>query len=90
MITVFGDNVLLKKIKKEDEQVTKSGLIVAVSDFDMELPRAEVIGKGSTVPDYIEIGDTILHAHNLGAEVTDDDGQEYIIMIHQAIHGKVS
>jgi len=89
MIQTLGDHVLIKKDKVEDdEKTTTYGLYIATSDFEQELPRGIVMSKGAGVPDTIEVGDHVVFATNIGAEV-EEDGEEYLIMVYQYLYGKV-
>jgi len=86
MIEAYGENVIAKKVEKEDEETTKSGLIL-VSDFDEDLPRAIIASKGPDVPEWVNIGDKIVF-HGQFAATIESDGEEFVSLNYKTIYGR--
>lgn len=86
MIEAFGENVVMKAVKKEDEETTKSGIIL-VSDFDTELPRAEIIHKGPDVAEWVNIGDIVIYSEQYTVVVKSND-EEYVVAPYKILYGK--
>ena len=91
-LRAWGDNVLLKKEKKEPTS-TKSGILMG-HDRRIELARGEVlhIGQGTLLPNGqlipidLEIGDRVVFHSDIENKLT-EDGEEYCIVSRKAIIG---
>jgi chaperonin GroES len=93
MIKPIGDMVLVKKAKDE-EKVTKSGIVLAGFTSDSGPSEGEVIAVGPGERNYytgelvkldlIEVGTKILFPQHAGTEV-EDDGDKYILLSYKNI-----
>jgi len=88
MIQAIGTYVVIKEIKEEKEETTKSGLYIASSEIDRSVPRGIVMSTGHEVPENIKEGDTVLFAPHSGVEFTENE-QDYLVVVWNALYGKV-
>lgn len=83
---LYGNRVAIKPIV-DDEEKTKSGIILANKKGKKKLiGMVHYVGTGMILPDgtkmpvEVPIGATVLYKQYAGVSVSEDDGEEYLIL----------
>ena len=83
-----NDKIVVKKINKEDEHITESGLIIPDTAHDGGLLEGEVIAvsegmysiNGTQIPFVVKKGDKILYGKHNGGQEYKLNGDDVVIM----------
>lgn len=95
MIEVLFDCVLLKEV--EEEKVSSGGIVMAGTDSESTLTKAEVIkvgegrttDKGVTIKPMVSVGDKVLFNKNKIIDMHTIDSVKYLIIREKEIVGVV-
>lgn len=82
----LGDKIVLKMVKDETENVTRSGIVLPSSSKEQpSLAEVVAVGEGITQDekkkDTVKVGDRVIYSKYAGTEVKLQD-ENYIIVKH--------
>lgn len=77
MLNPMNDLVLLKDISASIEEKTKSGILLNAKGNPT--PIYEVVSKGPTATDEVNVGDKVVLLKVTGQSISDTDGTQYYI-----------
>ena len=76
-IEILGERLLVEKVLEEND-TTKSGIIIVAQKVRENLGRIVLVGSG-VEDDIFQVGKLIIYEKHKGTEIQTDDGEQYII-----------